>query len=130
MSERPANELPPLHQLEAEVMEEVWRQGSATVRDVLQALNARSDRERAYTTVMTIMARLERKGALERHKQGKGFVYTACAPREEYLDCRARAEVEALVEEFGDAALVHFTREMAKLDPDRRQRLRRLGRRA
>lgn len=111
-------------------MDEVWRQGSTTVRDVLRALNERTGRERAYTTVMTVMARLERKGALVREKHGKGFVYTPCAPREEYFDSRARAEVEALVEEFGDVALAHFAREMAKLDPGRRQQLRRVARRA
>ena len=130
MGDRSTEQLPPLHELEAEVMEEVWRKDSATVREVLEALNARTKRERAYTTVMTIMARLERKGALAREKRGKGFVYTARAPREAYLDARARAEVEALFEEFGDAALAHFAREMAKLDPERRQQLRRLARRA
>lgn len=127
MTHRPA-EFPPLHELEAAVMEEVWREGDATVRQILGALNASSDRARAYTTVMTIMARLERKGALVRRKEGKGFVYTPCVPREEYFDGRARAEVQALVAEFGDAALTHFAREMEKLDPDRRQQLRRLAR--
>jgi predicted transcriptional regulator len=120
---------PPLHELETEVMDEVWRQGSATVRDVLHALNGRSDKQRAYTTIMTILARLERKGVLDRQKQGKGFVYTARATRDEYLQSRAQAEVEALVEEFGDVALVNFAREMAKLDGTRRERLRRLARR-
>ena len=43
---------PPLHELEALVMDEVWRQGQATVREVLTALN-RDTKERAYTTVMT-----------------------------------------------------------------------------
>lgn len=120
---------PPLHELEAEVMEEVWRQGSATVRAVLHALNERSDKQRAYTTIMTILARLERKGVLERQKQGKGFVYTPKATRDEFVEARAQAEVEALVEEFGDVALVNFARAMAKLDAGRRERLRRLARR-
>jgi predicted transcriptional regulator len=120
---------PPLHELEAEVMQELWQLGSATVREVMRALNERSEKERAYTTIMTIMARLERKGVLERHKDGKGFVYTPHASREEYLEARAHAQVEALIEEFGDAALVNFARAMAKLDADRRQRLQRLARR-
>jgi predicted transcriptional regulator len=119
--------LPPLHELEAEVMEEVWRQGSVTVRDVLHALNERSEKQRAYTTIMTILARLERKGVLERQKQGKGFIYTPRATRDEYLELRAQAEVEALVGEFGDVALVHFAREVAKLDATRRKKLRLLA---
>ena len=120
---------PALHELESEVMEEVWRQGSATVRDVLNALNASSTKERAYTTIMTILARLERKGVLARHKRGRGFVYSPRATREEYHEARAQAEVEALVDEFGEAALVHFARNLDKLDPSRRARLRRLARR-
>lgn len=127
-SDAPENP-PPLHELEAEVMEEVWRRGRATVRDVLQALNERSDRQRAYSTIMTILARLARKGVLERRKQGKGFVYSAPATRDEYLEARAQAGVEALVDEYGEVALVHFAREMAKLDASRRGRLRRLARR-
>ena len=119
--------LPALHELESEVMEEVWRAGSATVRDVMQALNERSEKQRAYTTIMTILARLERKGVLERQKQGKGFIYTPRATREEYLEVRAQAEVEALVAEFGEAALVHFAREVAKLDAARREKLRLLA---
>ena len=49
----------------------VWRLGEATVRDVLVQLNAESGRERAYTTVMTIMRRLDAKGVLERERDGK-----------------------------------------------------------
>jgi len=120
---------PAFYELEAQVMEEVWRQGKGTVREIMSALNARSGRQRAYTTIMTILARLERKGVLERDKQGKGFVYAPRASRDEYLEARARAEVEALVEQYGEVALVDFARQMSKLDAADRDRLRRLARR-
>ena len=129
MSAESREMLPPLHELESEVMEEVWRQGSATVRDVLEALNDRSEKQRAYTTVMTILARLERKGVLERQKHGKGFVYTPRATRDQYLQGRAQAQVEALVQEFGEVALVHFARQVDKLDASHREKLRSLARR-
>lgn len=129
MSAESRDLLPPLHELESQVMEEVWRHGSATVRDVLEALNNRSEKQRAYTTVMTILARLERKGVLERQKDGKGFVYTPRATRDQYLQGRAQAQVEALVQEFGEVALVHFAREVDKLDASHREKLRSLARR-
>jgi predicted transcriptional regulator len=110
-------------------MEEVWRQGDTTVRLVLEALNARGDKERAYTTIMTIMGRLDRKGLLTRRREGKADVYAATFSRDEYHEARVRNEVGALVDEYGDAALVHFARQMAKLDPARREKLRRLARR-
>jgi predicted transcriptional regulator len=120
---------PPLYELETEVMDEVWRRGGqTTVREVLEALNGRRRKQRAYTTIMTIMARLDRKGLLTRRRDGKTDVYTAVMSREEYLEARAQAEVGALVDQFGDVALVHFARQMDKLDPKRRQQLRRLAR--
>jgi predicted transcriptional regulator len=120
---------PLLHELEGEVMEEMWRLGEANVRRVLDDLNARSDKQRAYTTVMTIMAKLYRKGLLTRRRQGKGDVYAITMTREEYLAARAQAGAAALVDAYGDAALVHFAKHMDALDPKRREQLRRLARR-
>jgi len=112
-------------------MDEVWRQdGETTVRAVMEALNAGREQDRAYTTYMTIMARLDRKGLLSRRREGKTDVYQPIVSREQYLERRAKLEVSAVVEEFGDAALVHFARQMNQLDPKRRDQLRRLARRA
>lgn len=121
---------PALHELETEVMEEVWRQGECTVRSVLETLNARTRKERAYTTVMTTMRRLHEKQMVRRRREGKTDIYEPCMSRDEYLEARASAEVAAVVDEFGEQALVHFARQMDKLDPASRLRLRRLSRRA
>lgn len=110
-------------------MEEVWGQGELTVRAAFEALNARSDKQRAYTTIMTIMHRLAEKGVVRRRRQGKTDVYEPCVSREEYVQMRAEAEVVALVDQYGDAALVNFAQHMASLDPKRRQQLNRLARR-
>jgi predicted transcriptional regulator len=109
-------------------MEEVWRRGEATVREVREALNAASSKARAYTTVMTIMARLDEKGLLTRRREGKTDIYRALLSREDYLEARTKAEVGALVERYGELALVQFTREVQSLDPKRREQLRRLAR--
>lgn len=120
---------PPLHSLEQEVMEEVWRLGETGGRAVLDGLNARSDRVRAYTTIMTILNRLHEKGLLTRRREGKGDVYAASLTREQYADARAAAQVGALVEEWGELAYMHFAKQMATLEPRRRQQLARLARR-
>jgi predicted transcriptional regulator len=125
----PADGLPELHDLEREVMEEVWDRGEAVVRTVLDALNGRSERQRAYTTVMTVLIRLHEKGLLKRRQAGRGHVYSPAVGRDEYADGRARDEVGALVDEYGELALVHFARHMQALDPKRRDQLRRLARR-
>jgi predicted transcriptional regulator len=118
---------PPLHELESEVMEEMWRLERATVRELMEAINARSRKARAYTTFMTIMARLDGKGLLERKREGKTDVYWPRMDREAYLEARAQAEVQQLVDDYGDLALVHFARAMRTLDPARVRALRRLA---
>jgi BlaI family transcriptional regulator, penicillinase repressor len=119
---------PPLHELEAEVMEQVWMRGEASVREVMDGLNAGTDKERAYTTYMTIMARLDGKGLLERRRQGKTDFYRPCYAREQYTDLRARAEIDSIVDEFGELALAHIARQLAGLDPRHRRALQRLAR--
>jgi predicted transcriptional regulator len=119
---------PPLHELEAEVMDTIWDLGEAPVRTVMDVLNRDAPKPRAYTTYMTILGRLHGKGMLERRREGKTDVYRAVHTRSEYADLRARAEVAALVDTFGDVALGHFARQVADLDPDRRAALERLAR--
>jgi predicted transcriptional regulator len=122
-------EIPPrLHALEAEVMEEIWKRGEACVRAVMEALNAGADKERAYTTIMTIMARLGTKGLLERRRQGKTDLYTPRYTRDQYADLRARAELDSIVDQFGELALAHIARQWEDLDPGRRRALQRLAR--
>jgi predicted transcriptional regulator len=120
--------VPPLHALEAEVMDAVWGLGEASVRDVMEALNRTAPKPRAYTTYMTILGRLHGKGLLVRRREGKTDFYRPVHTRAEYADLRARAEVAALVDEFGDVALGHFARQVAELDPERRRALERLAR--
>jgi predicted transcriptional regulator len=123
---------PPLHELEAEVMEGVWdsRKDEVTVREMMDVLNKATKSPRAYTTYMTIMRRLDSKGLLTRRREGKTDIYRPVHSRTEYADLRAQAGVDELVEQFGDVALGHFARQMAELDPERRRQLQRLARKS
>ena len=119
---------PQLHELESEVMEEIWSRGESSVREVMDALNARASKPRAYTTYMTIMARLHHKGVLDRRREGKTDFYAPKLDREQFMASRAAAEVEGLVAQYGEVALSHFARQVAQLDPARRRALQRLAR--
>ena len=118
---------PPLHELETEIMEEVWRQGETTVKLVMEALNRKAKPPRAYTTYMTVMRRLNDKGLLDRTRTGRQDTYMPRLTREQYQELRAGAEVRVLVDEFGDVALAHFAKSLSGLDPARRRQLRRLA---
>jgi predicted transcriptional regulator len=124
------NPPPPLHELEAEVMEQVWDSGQdeVTVREIMDALNKRTKNPRAYTTYMTIMRRLDTKNLLVRRREGKTDIYRPVFSRDEYADLRAQVGVNQLVEQYGEVALGHFARQMADLDPERRRQLQRLAR--
>jgi predicted transcriptional regulator len=124
--------------LEARVVEIVWRRGGpVSVRDVQPDLGGL-----AYTTVMTTLDRLYKKGLLRRHKEGRAFLYsTRVTPRElqQTLAQRlvgwllgatresARPLLSGLVDTLGEAdgALLE---ELERMIRERREQLRREGR--
>jgi predicted transcriptional regulator len=110
------------------VMDELWDRGAVSVRDTLDAVNIRDWRQRRYTTVLTVMSRLERKGLLRRTRQGRRDLYEPTLGRERYHEARAAAEAGAMVDEYGDVALAHFARHLEALDPKRRAQIRRMAR--
>jgi BlaI family transcriptional regulator, penicillinase repressor len=59
--------------LELDCMNTLWPIGEGTVREIRDQLAPR--RPRAYTTIMTIMDRLARKGIVERRKSGRAYIY-------------------------------------------------------
>ena len=78
--------------LERDILTMCWRNRDLTVRRACSLLDASV----AYTTVMTTMDRLFKKGLLSRRKTGRAFVYSAAATREELegvVGARAAAAV-------------------------------------
>lgn len=71
--------------LEIAVMEILWEHGEGNVHDVIQKL----DRPLAYTTVMTTLDRLYKKGFLDRHKSERAFLYSTRQTRVEWEQKRA-----------------------------------------
>jgi predicted transcriptional regulator len=119
---------PALHELEAAIMDEIWRsEEPTTVKLVMDALNRKAKPPRAYTTYMTVMRRLSDKGLLKRKRSGRMDSYEPTLTREEYQERRAGEEVRGLVDQFGDVALAHFARSLSRLDPAQQRRLRRLA---
>jgi len=81
-----------LGNLEREVMEAVWQAGQTTVREVQTAL----PRSVAYTTVMTTLDRLYKKGFVARTRAGRAFVYEALRTREQTEAAVARGMMSGL----------------------------------
>lgn len=81
-----------------------------------------------YTTYMTVMARLDSKGLLERTRRCKADFYRPLYSRQRYVELRARAAVDCIVDQFGEVAVAHIARQMARLDPEHRRSHRRRAR--
>ena len=71
-----------LGSLESQLMERTWERGEITVRDLHMEFAPRL----AYTTVMTTLDRLYKKGMLNRRKAGKAFYYAAALTETEYRE--------------------------------------------
>src|SRR4030095_397960 len=66
--------------LERQTLEEVWRRGETSVRDIFVSFEKRI----AYTTLMTTLDRLYKKRLLSRRKDGRAFLYSAMVTREAF----------------------------------------------
>jgi predicted transcriptional regulator len=86
-----------LHELEATIMDVVWsrRLVRFAVSDVLAVLE--KQRDIAYTTVMTTVVRLHRKGLLRRVRDGKRYLYSPKLTREQFLESTAREVLDGAV---------------------------------
>lgn len=87
----------------------IWERGEATVRDVYEELLRR--RKVAYTTVMTAMKTLERKGYLKTSQQNRAFLYRPTQPRGKVTKALVRHFIDRVFEGSAQPLLVHLLKE-------------------
>jgi predicted transcriptional regulator len=104
----------PLGTLEAEVMDHVWAAGPLTARELCQRMKGR--KERAYTTVMTTMDRLHRKGLLRREKDGLAWRYFPALTREGFKRAAADQLAVGILTAHGERGLAAFVDAAAEVD--------------
>jgi predicted transcriptional regulator len=99
--------------LEWRVLESLWQRGTAaSVRDLQPSFV-----DIAYTTLMTTLDRLHRKGLLDRVKQGRAFLYSPRATRAEFESARAAAAFRSALDGGGGAlALSYFVDAVGERD--------------
>jgi predicted transcriptional regulator len=126
-----------LGKLERDVMEIAWQRGEVSVRDVRLALNEAI----AYTTLMTTLNRLHRKGLLDRRKDGRAFYYSPRVSPEQFTGVIMRDLIDGfLARDDGSAEPVlscivdavsdrdrALLNELDRLIRDKRRQLRRKG---
>jgi predicted transcriptional regulator len=70
-----------LGSLQRSVMEVIWNRGESTVHEVRDALDR--DPQPAYTTVLTVLQKLEKAGWVAHRRDGRTYVYQAARSREQ-----------------------------------------------
>ncbi len=94
-----------LGDLEQEILSIIWASKEPmNVRSVLEQLKEKS----AYTTVMTVMTRMEKKGILKRIPDGNSFVYTYTECKEEFAGKHLGGIFNSLVDTYGALAISQF----------------------
>jgi len=100
-------------ELEAVIMERLWERGRpALVREILDDLSR--DRAIAYTTVMTVMDNLHRKGWLRRERDGRAWRYEPTGSRSGYTAALMNEALETSADRR--RALAHFALQMSPHD--------------
>lgn len=103
-------------------MRVLWRrENPTTVREVYENLTA--DRDLAYTTVMTVMNRLWRKGLLRRDSRGRAFEYVAAVSEAEFTAGLMHGLLTTSMDRR--KVLAHFLRGMRSADEAELERLSR-----
>jgi BlaI family transcriptional regulator, penicillinase repressor len=91
--------LPKLSKLEHQIMEALWSRGAASVREILEAFPEKG--RPAYTTIQTMVYRLEEKGAIRRtRKIGNAHIFEAVISRA----CAQRRLIDELLAFFGGSS--------------------------
>jgi len=113
----------PLTDLEADIMQVVWQRGQVTVRDVYETL--RPTRSLAYTTIMTVLSTLAKKGIVEYSRQGRAYLYRPNISKKE----AAQRSIATVLQKFFDSsprALVAHLIDADEISPAEFASLRRL----
>jgi predicted transcriptional regulator len=109
-----------LGQLEAGVMNVVWDSTEPLcVDEVRTGLVERTSKEAAYTTIMTTLDRLYKKGFLARERRGKAYYYRAKVSRSELGSNVTKQVIDGLLTTFAEPAISYFVEALGDTDPEK-----------
>ena len=112
---------PTLTEGELRVMEVLWASSPASVADVVDALSRKS--QVAYSTILTTMRILERKGYVVHKKEGRAFLYSPLVDRSEARSNVLRYMLSKFFNDSPELLMLNILKE-EKIDPRELQRLK------
>ena len=103
--------------LEAQIMDVIWSSRDPMCVDDVRAELAKRGKDSAYTTIMTTLSRLNKKGLLARDMQGKAYQYTSRVSRKELSSTVTKQVVDGLLATFAEPAMAYFVEALSDTDP-------------
>ncbi len=110
-----------LGDLERAVMDVLWKKGEVTGRDVLEEIV--KERTLAFTTVLTVMDRLLKKGLIRRRKRDGVFVYAPSISRDDFVKQVSEEVLQGIIAISASSAASSFVDMLYKTSPEEMDRL-------
>ena len=110
---------------EFEIMKIVWDRGKATINEVLDAVNSLNNRNLKRTTIQVQMKRLEEKGWLTHHEEGRNFIYQSTRDREE-VSREITSDIKKRIFDGSYASLVKALFHGADISSEEIERIRKI----
>lgn len=111
--------------LEADIMELIWQQHTASARDIFEGLRSCGQRL-SYGAVKTVLDRLVKKRVLVRSMTINQYYYHAELDRDEFTGSAVREIIQSLFASFGDPVYTQFLDKIRDTDPEQLENLMQL----
>ncbi len=113
-----------LGELEADIMEIIWKLKEASGRQVYDELKQK--RDIAYTTIMTVIGRLTKKGILKRTQINSVYLFKPVLSKNDFTSNSVKQIMKKLLNDFSIPAMNHFVDFLDDEDPDKIEELARI----
>ena len=110
-----------LGHLEQEVMDALWEKGEALGKDVFSEI--KRHRQIAYTTVLTVLERLAKKGLVIKKRENEGYLFSAAYTRQEFSAMVSKEVIRGVIDLSVTNTLASFVDILADKDPEELERL-------
>jgi predicted transcriptional regulator len=105
--------------LESQVMDALWSTDDPMCVDDVRRILQESGKDSAYTTIMTTLARLYRKGFLAREMKGRAYYYAPRISRRELGSSVTKQVIDGLLGAFAEPTMSYFVDALSDSDPDK-----------
>ena len=110
-----------LGDLEEKIMKILWSCGTPMKPSEVKC---QLDADYAYTTIMTVLTRLNEKGILDRNRKGKAYYYFPKSDKEKFIKPKLKGIFTNIIDTYGQIAISQFVDVLETLKPEDVEKLK------